>query len=345
MQPSRWLDQLNHLLLGGDRDYIYLRISMVVIFLLFSYTKWHLYAVPILTPIVSHSPILWPLYYELGIRGTLRFLGTSELIIFALLFSGFWDKRLGLLGALGSTATFITTILTIPFIPGGWSSSAGGFPAMAAGDVPFLMEDVVLLAASAYLLKQDALRLRGASAQGGLLNLITGAIVTLLDKSRVLDYDIEYYLLRGSLVIVLFFFGYEKWFFYGADELEPFISNVPFLSWLYDLFDVRVVGRLVGAFDWSVALLLILGVWNRRLGLVGAILSAAAAVISLSLIPFLPNGWDSAAGGFPAMTGSTPFLLKNVVFLAVSVHSIKQDLFGTSGNTAWRPVVHFGRVA
>jgi hypothetical protein len=42
-------------------------------------------------------------------------------------------------------------------MPNGWAASAGGFPAMA-GNVPFLMKDVVLLAVSAYLLKQDVVR-------------------------------------------------------------------------------------------------------------------------------------------------------------------------------------------
>ena len=39
----------------------------------------------------------------------------------------------------------------------GWEASAGGFPAMT-GDVAFLMKDVVLFAASFYLLRQDVLR-------------------------------------------------------------------------------------------------------------------------------------------------------------------------------------------
>jgi hypothetical protein len=37
------------------------------------------------------------------------------------------------------------------------AASAGGFPAMV-GNVPFLMKDVVLLAVSIYLLKQDVQR-------------------------------------------------------------------------------------------------------------------------------------------------------------------------------------------
>ena len=44
-----------------------------------------------------------------------------------------------------------------PFMPDGWAHSAGGFPAMV-GNVAFLMKDVVLLAVSFYLLKQDLVR-------------------------------------------------------------------------------------------------------------------------------------------------------------------------------------------
>jgi uncharacterized membrane protein YkgB len=71
---------------------------------------------------------------------------------------GFWNKKAGVLGALGGVASFLSTVTIIPFMPDGWAASAGGFPAMQ-GNVAFLMKDVVLLAVSAYLLKQDLLRL------------------------------------------------------------------------------------------------------------------------------------------------------------------------------------------
>ena len=67
------------------------------------------------------------------------------------------QKKLGILGALGSVVTFLCTVTIIPFMPDGWAPSAGGFPAMV-GNVAFLMKDVVLLAVSFYLLKQDLLR-------------------------------------------------------------------------------------------------------------------------------------------------------------------------------------------
>jgi uncharacterized membrane protein YkgB len=73
------------------------------------------------------------------------------------LFLGFWDKRTGILGALGSTGRFVATVTIIPFMPDGWASSAGGLPAMTI-NVAFLMKDVVLLVVSVYLLRQNVLR-------------------------------------------------------------------------------------------------------------------------------------------------------------------------------------------
>ena len=145
-------------LLKEDLDYHLLRASMVVIFLFFGYQKWFEYEAQVLIPYISNGPLIFWMYPAFGIRGASWFLGVSEWLIGTLLFLGFWDKRLGILGALGSTATFIGTVTIIPFMPNGWAASAGGFPAMA-GNVPFLMKDVVLLSVSIYLLRQDVLRL------------------------------------------------------------------------------------------------------------------------------------------------------------------------------------------
>jgi uncharacterized membrane protein YkgB len=46
----------------------------------------------------------------------------------------------------------------------------------------------------------------------------------------------------------------------------------------------------------------------------------------VTIIPFMPEGWDVAAGGFPAMTGNVPFLMKDVVLLAVSLYLLRQDV-------------------
>ena len=150
-------------LLKDDLDYHLIRASMVIIFLFFGYQKWFEYEAQTLIPYISNGPLIFWLYPVFGIRGASWFLGVSEWLFCALLFAGFWNKKLGILGALGSVASFIGTVTIIPFMPDGWAASAGGFPAMT-GNVPFLMKDVVLLAVSFYLLKQDVLRVSLAAA-------------------------------------------------------------------------------------------------------------------------------------------------------------------------------------
>lgn len=145
-------------ILRPDLDYHLIRASMVIIFLFFGYQKWFDYEAQALIPYISHGPLIFWMYPVFGIRGACLFLGVAEWFFGALLFLGFWNKQLGILGALGSVFSFISTTTIIPFIPNGWAPSAGGFPAMTE-TVAFLLKDLVLLAVSIYLLRQDVLRL------------------------------------------------------------------------------------------------------------------------------------------------------------------------------------------
>jgi uncharacterized membrane protein YkgB len=153
-------------LLHSDIDYHVLRASMVLMFLFFGYQKWFEYEAQALIPYISNGPLLFWMYPVLGIRGACWFLGVSEWMFGALLFLGFWDKRAGIVGALGGIGSFVCTTTIIPFMPDGWAASAGGFPAMTE-PVAFLMKDFVLLAVSFYLLRQDLMRLAVSTGQPG----------------------------------------------------------------------------------------------------------------------------------------------------------------------------------
>jgi uncharacterized membrane protein YkgB len=144
-------------ILKNHLDYYLLRALMVIICLFFGYQKWFDYEAQALIPYISHGPLIFWLYPVFGIRRATYFLGASEWLFGALLFAGFWNKKLGILGALGMCFSMISTATIIPFIPDGWAASAGGFPAMTER-VAFLMKDTVLLGVSFYLLRQDVLR-------------------------------------------------------------------------------------------------------------------------------------------------------------------------------------------
>ena len=151
-------------ILTEDLDYHLIRALMVVIFLFFGYQKWFEYEAQVLIPYISNGPLIFWLYSVFGVRGATWFLGVSEWSFGALLFLGFWNKKLGILLALGSCVTFICTATIIPFMPNGWAASAGGFPAMTE-HVAFLLKDIVLFSVSFYLLRQDVARASRATRQ------------------------------------------------------------------------------------------------------------------------------------------------------------------------------------
>ena len=192
------------------------------------------------------------------------------------------------------------------------------------GNVPFLMKDVVLLAASFYLLKQDVVRAVNSAEGSGAASYLIRSLAKIMAGLGLLSEDIEYHLLRASMVIIFAFFGYTKWHQYAAQTMIPFISNSPFISWLYPAFGLRGGARFLGASEWTILALLYAGFWDKRFGILGALGSSVTFITTLSIILFIPNGWDPAAG-FPAMAGNVPFLMKDVVLLAVSIYLLKQD--------------------
>lgn len=159
-----------------------------------------------------------------------------------------------------------------------------------------------------------------------LINATLNPIVGVLRRSGLLAADLDYHIVRASMVIMFFFFDYQKWWAYEADRPEPFISNGPLIWWLYPAFGHQGAAWFLGVCEWIVGALLFTGFWDKRLGVLGAAGSTGTFIATVTIIPFMPDGWDRSAGGFPAMTGNVPFLMKDVVLLAVSLYLLKQDI-------------------
>jgi uncharacterized membrane protein YkgB len=140
-----------------------------------------------------------------------------------------------------------------------------------------------------------------------------------------LESDLDYHIVRTSMVIIFFFFGYQKWWAYEADRLVPFISNGPLIWWLYPGFGYQGAGWFRGVAERTFGAPLLAGFWDKRFGILGAAGPTATFIATVTVIPLMPKGWDPVAG-FPATTGNVPFLVKDVVLLAVSIYLLKQDV-------------------
>src|SRR5579864_109690 len=168
------------------------------------------------------------------------------------------------------------------------------------------------------------------------------ALIKCLASSRLLKSDLDYHLVRASMVFIFLMFGYQKWFQYEADTLIPYIKSGPLIFWMYPVFGVRGASWFLGVSEWLFGALMFLGFWNKKLGILGDLGACFSFVATVTIIPFMPGGWAASAGGFPAMTGNVPFLMKDLVLLAVSFYLLKQDVARASAPEAerreWREV-------
>ncbi|MDB5981843.1 MAG: hypothetical protein JWQ69_2858 [Pseudomonas sp.] len=151
-------------------------------------------------------------------------------------------------------------------------------------------------------------------------------VVDILGRSGLLKRDLDYHLLRASMVIIFAWFGYDKWFEAEIRGLLPLISHGPFIFWTIPVLGIQGTSYFLGASEWTFGSLLLLGYWNKKLGVLGALGSCFTFMGTVTILPFAPGAWEPAAGGFPAMTIVSAFLLKDLVLLVVSVYLLKQDV-------------------
>lgn len=151
-------------------------------------------------------------------------------------------------------------------------------------------------------------------------------LVKILTKFGLFKKDLDYSLVRASMVIIYFFFGYQKWFDYEAQGLIPFFTHGPLIFWMYPVFGMKGAAYFLGVSEWLFGALILAGFWNKKLGALGALGSVFTFIATITIIPFMPDGWAPSAGGFPAMVGNVAFLMKDVALLAISVYLLKQDV-------------------
>ncbi|RQR24051.1 DUF417 family protein [Burkholderia sp. Bp9143] len=127
-------------------------------------------------------------------------------------------------------------------------------------------------------------------------------------------------LLRWTLVVIFLWFGGMKFTAYEANGIAPFIVNSPIMSWLNTLFGVQGASDVIGVLELSTATALIAGAFQPVFSALGAVMSAATYVITLTFFLSTPGVAQATAGGFPAISALPgQFLLKDLVLLAASL--------------------------
>lgn len=125
-------------------------------------------------------------------------------------------------------------------------------------------------------------------------------------------------ILRYSLVLILLYFGAFKFTPTEARAIQPLLEHSPLMFWLYSIFSIDGVSRLIGVIELAVAGLILTRRWSSTLSAIGSLAAVGMFLITLTFLLTTPGMWQWV-DGFPAPSSGAAFLLKDVFLLGAAL--------------------------
>ncbi len=130
-------------------------------------------------------------------------------------------------------------------------------------------------------------------------------------------------ILRYGLVVILLLIGGLKFTHAEAMAIQPLIAHSPLMSWLYALADVDTVSRIIGTTEIVCALLIASRAFIPIASAFGSAIGVCTFLATLSFMLSTPGVWDP---GFPALSATGSFLIKDIVLLGACVFTAGESL-------------------
>jgi uncharacterized membrane protein YkgB len=133
------------------------------------------------------------------------------------------------------------------------------------------------------------------------------------------------FLIRYGLVLVLGWIGAMKFTAYEAAGIQGLVASSPLMSWMYRVFSLQATSNIIGVAEITAALLIAIRPISAGLSAIGSVLAVFTFLATLTFLFSLP-GWEKSLGGFPALSGSGGFLLKDIVLLGAALLTLGDSL-------------------
>ena len=133
------------------------------------------------------------------------------------------------------------------------------------------------------------------------------------------------FLIRYGLVLVLGWIGAMKFTAYEAEGIKTLVETSPFMSWLYKVLSLQATSNVIGIAELTAAVLIAIHPLAPKLSAIGSVLAVFTFLTTLTFLFSLP-GWEKSLGGFPALSGSGGFLLKDTVLLGAALFTLGDSL-------------------
>ncbi|PJK20761.1 YkgB family protein [Mycolicibacterium goodii] len=131
---------------------------------------------------------------------------------------------------------------------------------------------------------------------------------------------------RYGLVVVIGWIGALKFANFEAHQIQPLVANSPLMGWLYQIFPVYTFSVLLGIFELAAAVLLAVKPFSPRLSILGSLMAIVLFIATVSFLFSTPGVSEPAGGGFPALSLTGEFLLKDIPLLGLSFWTLADSI-------------------
>ena len=132
-------------------------------------------------------------------------------------------------------------------------------------------------------------------------------------------HDVPFLVCSIAMIVMLLWAGAYKMTAPGADGIVPLVSNSPVVAWQFKLLGTYHGADLIGATEWTAALLLLSGFKWPRAGILGGVVATVMFLTTSSMLLTTP-GAITLVHGKPYMSFIGLFLYKDLLSLGVALY-------------------------
>ena len=160
---------------------------------------------------------------------------------------------------------------------------------------------------------------RGSHANTG--NGLQAKSVLTKVAAVVADRNIAFLVCSIGMIVMLLWAGKFKMTAPGAEGIIPLVSNSPLTSWQFKAFGPYVLGDMIGATEWTAAILLIIGYFKPKAGIVGGIILVGMFFTTSTMLITTPDD-TIVVNGIHYMNNIGLFLFKDIISFGVAFYLI-----------------------
>ena len=171
--------------------------------------------------------------------------------------------------------------------------------------------------------------MRGSQTNTG--NKLQAKSVLTKIAALVADRNIPFLVCSIGMIVMLLWAGKFKMTAPGAEGIIPLVSNSPLTSWQFKVFGPYILGDMIGLTEWTAAILLIVGYFKPKAGILGGIILVGMFFTTSSMFarlweprrlvrPFETLGTTTSRQTFRNSGNRTPYRPKKgfwVMFLSI----------------------------